>query len=447
MQARKKRLRVQDQGDARAIFHNRAATPRDLALKYGTSVRTIYRWVNAGEGGQVIDPPESHPNRSRPRKYAPEVFARIVALKEEAPRRTAVGILVILRQEFPGKVPSVSTVRKFLAVSGLRPGDPAPRKGYVKFERKKPNDLWQLDIDGVQTVGHLGKLYLVAILDDCSRFIVAARYFPDQAGVHVLKVLRDAVIEHGCPNQVVTDNGRQFRNAIGELGTRYTRLLEVLGVQPVFARPSHPQTKGKLERWFGTVRSGFLLDARLAVERDPTVNLGAFNALFGEWLRRYNLETPHRSLPGHCPPAQVYFHAADRVHRPLQVIVDWNQWVNTHLQRKVTKYNLISFKGESLAVPPGYAGCKVDVVELEATVEIYHRDNLLVSHPVDPARFLPGRETKSRKVAHNGIIQYKGKYLTVGYKLAGQVVEVWEASAGTELLVYLGGVLLKKFAL
>ena len=429
------------------MFHNRAATPRDLALKYGTSVRTIYRWVNAGKGGQDPGPRGAVPKRSRPRKYAPEIFARIVALKEELPRRTAAGIWVILRQEFPGKVPSVSTVRKFLAASGLGPGDPAPRKGYVKFERKRPNDLWQLDIAGVQTVGHLGKLYLVAILDDCSRFIVAARYFQDQQGVNVLKVLRDAVMEYGCPNQVVTDNGRQFRNAIGELGTRYTRLLEVLGVEPIFARPAHPQTKGKLERWFGTVRSGFLTEARLAAERDPAMDLGAFNALFHEWLRRYNWETPHRSLPGHCPPAQVYFNAEGRINRPLQVLVDWNQWVNAHLQRKVTKYNLISFKGEPLAVPPGYVGCKVEVVELESAIEIYHRDNLLVAHPVDPARFLPGRETKSRKVAKNGTIQYKGKHFTVGYKLAGQVVEVREASAGTELLVYLDGVLVKKFPL
>lgn len=306
------------------MFYNRAATPRDLALKYGTSLRTIYRWVNAGKGGQVPDPHATIPKRSRPRKYPPEIFARIVALKEELPRRTAAGIEKILRQEFPGKGPSVSTVRKFLAASGLGPGDPAPRKGYVKFERKRPNDLWQLDIAGVQTVGHLGKLYLVAILDDCSRFVVAARYFQDQQGVNVLKVLRDAVMEYGCPNQVVTDKGRQFRNVIGELGTRYTRLLEVLGVQPIFARPSHPQTKGKLERWFGTVRSGFLTEARLAVERDPAMDLGTFNALFQEWLRRYNWDTPHRSLSGHCPPAEVYFNEEKRVNRPLQVIVDWN---------------------------------------------------------------------------------------------------------------------------
>jgi hypothetical protein len=143
----------------------------------------------------------------------------------------------------------------------------------------------------------------------------------------------------------------------------------------------------------------------------------------------------------------VFVNAEGRVNRPLQVIVDWNQWVNAHLLRKVTKYNIISFKGEPLAVPPGYAGCKVEVVELEAAIEIYHHDNLLVSHAVDPARFLPGRETTSRKVAKNGTIQYKREYFTIGYKLAGQVVEVREASAGTELLVYLDGVLVKKFPL
>ena len=176
---------------------------------------------------------------------------------------------------------------------------------------------------------------------------------------------------------------------------------------------------------------------------DSAMDLAGFNQLFQAWLHRYNWEFPHRSLPDRVPPASVYFEAPGRIQRPLQTLVDWNRWINTRAQRKVTKCNAISVKGESYPVPPGYAGCRVDVVEMEEVVEVYHHDQLIASIPVDPARFLPGNARRARRVAKNGIIRYGGKYYTVDYKLAGKSVEVREVAAGTELLVYLNGVLVK----
>ena len=71
------------------------------------------------------------------------------------------------------------------------------------------------------------KLYLIALLDDNSRFIVAAEYFKDQRGLNVLKIIRNAVMAYGRPNQILADNGTQFRNLIGELGTKYTKSLKL----------------------------------------------------------------------------------------------------------------------------------------------------------------------------------------------------------------------------
>jgi len=82
----------------------------------------------------------------------------------------------------------------------------------VKFERANPNDLWQIDLARFQTVGYLGKLYLIALLDDHSRYIIAAEYFKSQKGTNVIKVIRDAIIAYGRPNQILADNGTQFRN-------------------------------------------------------------------------------------------------------------------------------------------------------------------------------------------------------------------------------------------
>jgi hypothetical protein len=310
----------------------------------------------------------------------------------------------------------------------------------VKFERSKPNDLWQIDIAGVQTVGHLEKLYLIALLDDNSRFIVAAKYFKNQKGLNVLQIIRDAVLAYGRPNQILADNGTQFRNLIGELGTKYIRLLENLDIKPIFAKPNPPQTKGKLERWFGTVKQMFLGEARFIVNTSLNLTLPDFNRMFREWVDWYNTKKPHRSLPGNNPPAKRFFKTKDRVFRPLRATINWKRWLHELEQRKVNKYNEIHYKSQKYHIPPGYSGTRVEVIEYEDKIEIYYRDELIITHSYN----VPIRQKRTkRKITHSGVIMYKGTPYTIDYKLAGKTVEVQEINDGKNLLVYLNGKLLK----
>ncbi|MFO8020742.1 MAG: DDE-type integrase/transposase/recombinase, partial [Promethearchaeia archaeon] len=147
----------------------------------------------------------------RKRKYPEKIFTCIVELKKEVPQRSAPMIHRLLKKEFQIPVPSISTVRKYIRAQGLTTDVRERSQGYKRFERKKPNDLWQIDIAGKQTVGYLGALYLIALIDDRSRFVVAAEYFKDQKGANVIKIIRDAVMEYGRPNQILADNGTQFR--------------------------------------------------------------------------------------------------------------------------------------------------------------------------------------------------------------------------------------------
>jgi len=328
----------------------------------------------------------------------------------------------IIKNEFSEKIPSLSTIYKFISEMGLSFNERDQNRGHVKFERSKPNDLWQIDIAGVQTIGHLGKLYLIALLDDHSRFIVAAEYFRDQKGINVIKIIRDAVIRYGRPNQIIADNGTQFRNMIGELGTKYTRLLENLDIKPIFAKPNHPQTKGKLERWFGTVKQMFLCEARLKVKQNPSFSLTEFNLFFSKLVDWYNTEKPHRSLPENNPPAKRYFNSKNRIFRPLKVDVNWRRWL----------------------IPPGYSGTRIEIIEYEDKIELYYRDQLITSYPYNiPIKL----KRKKRKITANGTIAYMGKYYSIDYKLAGKTVGVQEINAGKNLLVYLNGVLIKSLEL
>ena len=446
MKVMKKITKAQKRDKARLLYYNKGLSNEEIARILGCSPRTIMRWKNSWKDEDPLVSQKTKRKKKRKKKYPEELFARILELKQEAIFRSASGIHRILREEFSAGCPSVSTVRKYIAAQGFSKEKSTRRDGYIKFQRKYPNDLWQIDIAGVQTVGHLGMLYLIALLDDHSRFIVAAKYFTTQNGINVLSVVRDGIMAYGRPNQIIADNGRQFRNVTKDSGSKYIALLMSIDVQPIYSRPYHPQSKGKLERWFGTVKQMFLTEARIKVKKNPEMTLGQFNLMLNHWVEWYNFQKSHRSLPLKKPPAESYLNSPQRIFRPLEYIVDWNRWINTGYSRKVTKQNMVSFKGEAIQLPKGYAGCRVDLLDLGEMIEIYHQDILLCTYELEPLAINPNNRKIHRKIAQNGTIQYLKKYYSIDYKLARKKVEIKESCDQTELLIYLNSILIKRLS-
>lgn len=428
---------------AREMYYNLGAVIEDIAIELNRSKRTIYRCLSLSNNESSPVSHKSKKKSGRPKKYPPDVIKRIIELKKELPQRSAPLVHKWLKKEFPDACPSLPYIRKIIRDNGLGNRSNDQKLGYRHFQGKRSNDLWQIDIAGVETVGHLKEVYLIALLDDCSRFVVAAQYFKEQTTTNVIKVVRDAVLAFGRPNQILADNGTQFKNVLGELATKYSKLLESLGIKPIFARPRHPQTKGKLERWFKTVKQMFLIEARYHVKNNPECTFAEFRNMLEEWVKWYNTEKSHRSLPNKCPPAKIFFETEDRIFRPLQVKINWNRWLHELSQRKVNKYNEIHYKSQLFSVPPGYSGSKIDVIEYEDKIELYFKDNLIMTHPygviIRPENTIKG----TRKIRKNGTIAYKGEIHSIDYKLANRTVEVQESDDGRKLLVYLNGVLIK----
>ena len=425
------------------MYYNQGRSIEDISAELNKSKRTIYRWL--GLANQDLSP-VSHPSKKksgRPKIYPPEVINRIIELKKELPQRSAPLVHKWLKKEFPDACPSIPYIRKIIRDQGLSDKTTERRQGYRRFQRSKPNDMWQVDIAGVQTVGHLKQVYLIALLDDCSRYVVSARYFKDQTAPNVFMIVRDAVLAYGRPNEILADNGAQFKNILGELATKYSKLLKSLSIKPIFASPYHPQTKGKLERWFKTVNQMFLIEARFFVKTNLESTLADLNRMLEEWVKWYNTEKSHRGLPNRCPPTKIFFETEDRIFRPLQANVNWNRWLHELTQRKVNKYNEIHYKSQLFSVPPGYSGSKVDVIEYEDKIEIYFKENVITTHPygviIKPEKIVKSK----RKIRKNGTIAYKGKGYSIDYKLANRTVEVQEADDGRKLLVYLNGKLIK----
>jgi transposase InsO family protein len=428
------------------LYHHCNLNPIEIGIKMKKSTRTIYRWLKASNNEEVQGLKDQSSGRTRQKKYPPEVFNLILKYKEENTRRSATVILQLLKNEGIHNLPSETTIRRYLRGKGMGRVSAESRRGYIVFERDAPNELWQIDIAGVQTVGHLGPLYLFAVIDDCSRFIPSAFYASNEKGHHVIRLLQKGFIDHGRPLQILADNGAQFRNVIGQLGTKYSRLLELLDIKPIFAKARHPQTKGKLERFFGSVKTMFLSEARFQVKNDPSISLAEFNQMLQTWLEFYNCKHRHRSLPKRCSPATVYLEKPNRIFRPLKMKVNWERWLFENTTRKVSKQNMISFQGSKYAIPPGFAGLKVTLLIIGEKFRVSRGDELIQEYSIlnSPINF---RSEKFRIISQSGTISYNGKKYTISYKMAGQRVLVRESGDGTELLVYARGQLIRTYIL
>ena len=111
-----------------------------------------------------------------------------------------------------------------------------------RFERSRPGDLWQTDITYLDVPWQKSPLYLIAYLDDFSRYVVGHGLFTHQRGDIAVDVFREACARFGKPKEVLTDQGRQYFAWRGK--TEFQKLLAKEGVAHVVARAHHPMTVG-----------------------------------------------------------------------------------------------------------------------------------------------------------------------------------------------------------
>jgi putative transposase len=119
---------------------------------------------------------------------------------------------------------------------------------FVKYERSRPNELWHTD----WTLCPFTGLLLIAFIDDYSRFIVHAEYFSNATTENTLLAFQAAIKRFGKPENILTDNGTQFN-----IHGIFEDFCKSRGIRHILGRVHHPQTNGKIERWFGTYKQEF----------------------------------------------------------------------------------------------------------------------------------------------------------------------------------------------
>ena len=288
-------------------------SPTEVAAEVGVSRQSVHAWLvryRASGLAGLADRP-SRP-RSSPNQASALVEARVCELRRAHPRWGALRIVhELMRGPAPPEpLPSRATVHRILVRHGLVITRPRRRKpsDYVRWQRPAAMQLWQLDIVYgprlVDTVtGELREARIVTGVDDHSRYCVLARVVERATGRAICLAFAEALERYGAPEEVLTDNGKQFTGRFGRGGeVLFDKICRRNGIAHRLTAPSSPTTTGKVERFHQTLRRELLDDAR------PFTSLLEAQAALDDWVREYNAERPHQALETRQPvtPAERF---------------------------------------------------------------------------------------------------------------------------------------------
>ena len=251
---------------------------------------TIQRWCRLyrGSNGDLKSLyPKDRSDQGKCRMMDEETCLSLIELRSKMPALTVPQLIEQMNRQnrvTPGIVLNASTVYRFLHQQNLMQPMASKPVDRRKFEAELPNDLWQSDVmhgPKVDIDGKMRKTYLIAILDDHSRLVVHARFYLSENLASYLDAFEHAIATRGVPRKLYVDNGAAFRSHHLEY------IAASLAISLIHAKPYTPQGKGKIERWFKTVRSSFL----------PLFN-GSGLIELDEALQRWITESYHKKIHG-----------------------------------------------------------------------------------------------------------------------------------------------------
>jgi hypothetical protein len=216
-----------------------------------------------------------------------------------------------------------------------------------KFEAELPNDLWQSDVmhgPRVEADGRMRKTYLIAVIDDHSRLIVYARFYLTENLASYLDAFENAIAARGLPRKLYVDNGAAFRSHHLEY------ISASLAISLIHAKPYTPEGKGKIERWFKTVRSSFL----------PLFK-GAVLVELNDALTRWIMENYHKKI--HSATGQTPFERfTGQMHCLRTAPANLKDYFRKVARRTVSKDRSITLNGRLYEAPVALIGKRVELL-------------------------------------------------------------------------------------
>lgn len=349
------------------------------------SVATLERWYYAYKsGGLSALRPSPRSDRGRCRDLTPAQRQLLVAVREEHPSASVPVILRTLVAE--GRLDkgaiSASSVRRFYQEHGLdrvslRQGHGARTKVRLRWQAERPGALWHADVcHGAAIVvdGKSQPVRIHGILDDASRYVLAICAHHTEREIDMLGLMVKAVRKHGPPDALYLDNGATYR------GQTLSLACARMGTALIHAKPYDAPARGKMERFWRTLREGCLdFIGSLSSLHDLNVRLWA-------WLDEHYHRAPHGGLLG-ATPDSVY----NETPRPIDAFDEamLRKALTVHERRRVRRDSTIPMDGSDWETDLHFlAGKLVTVhrclVNPEEPPWLEHEGRVHVLHPVNP---------------------------------------------------------------
>lgn len=348
---------------------------------YGRS--TLERWLYAyREGGLEALRPTPRSDTGRARGLTTEQRDLLLDIRREHPDASAALILrtLVADGRFEADTVSEETVRRLYKQHGLDRvplRDGAGVRTRLRWEAERPGALWHGDVCHGPTLTIEGRrvpLRVHGMLDDASRYVVALEAHGSEREVDMLGLLVRAMRRHGPPDAIYLDNGSTYRGELLRLACAR------LGITLLHARPYDPQARGKMERFWRTLREGYL-DHLGAV-----TTLADVSARLGAFLSQHYHAAPHAGLLGRAPG--VVWREGARPHDTLDE-VKLREALTARVRRRVRRDTTVSVAGSDWELDQGFlagrlvmvARCLIDPAEAPW---VEHEGRRYPLHPVDP---------------------------------------------------------------
>ena len=278
-----------------AMVETMARRKRQALSELGVARSTYYRWRQ----GQQCDGLEFHSgDRGRPwNRITPKEEGGMLAAAQEFPELSSRQLATWITDN-AGFAVSESTVYRILRREGLvkRPEVQLVAGKEYHTKTTRPHQMWATDASYFRVVGW-GYYYLVTVMDDYSRFILAWKLQRDMSADSLIEVIQEAIDATGMTEVSVEDRTKLLSdNGAGYICRAFRDYLHLVGIRHILAAPFHPQTNGKLERYHQTIKR--------EVTQVPYEFPGQLERAIADFVEYYNFHRYHKAL-GNVTPADV----------------------------------------------------------------------------------------------------------------------------------------------
>ena len=322
-----------------------------LCQEFNITRKTGYRLLRQyeKEGVAGLAPRSKRPLTS-PTKTSDHIEEAVINLRLKQPTWGPRKIVKYLSNKGYTGLPAFSTVNSILKRHNLIDIEESlKRQKLIRFERERPNDLWQMDFKGKFQLLTKQSCYPLTIIDDYSRFSLSLKACANEQHITVKKQLIHVFEIYGLPNQINVDNGNPWGNSKLYRHTALTVWLMRLGIKITHSRPRHPQTNGKCERFHRTLKSDL-------ISRVPIRTLPHAQKLFNEWRHHYNHERPHEAIDMDVP-ADRYMASEKKIPSKLPQI----EYNSNAILRTVRGNGYISFNGREYLAGEAFKGKLIEI--------------------------------------------------------------------------------------